>query len=143
MTTRYSRRPKDVAAARAFLLTTLDRPDDQLPRYGEVAGAIGGVARAVAPVLNSVAKECEDRGEPDLSALVVLSLSGLPGMLGGQPVDPTDPSVRERWRSELQRVRAYPWPQSETTRQLTARQDLKISGQEGSTSPSSAASGSE
>ncbi len=110
MTTRYSRRPNDVAAARAFLLTTLDRPDDQLPRYGEVAAAIGGVARAVAPVLNSIAKQCQDRGEPDLSALVVLSGSGLPGMLGGHPVDHSDPTVRERWRNELQRVRVYPWP---------------------------------
>ncbi len=79
MTTRYSRRPNRVAAARVFLLTTLDRRDDQLPRYGEVAAAIGGVARAVAPVLNSIAKQCENRGEPDLSALVVLSGSGLPG----------------------------------------------------------------
>ncbi len=65
----YSRRPHDLAAARAFPLTTLDRPDDGLPRHGEVAAAIGGIARAVAPVLNSVAKDCY-RGEPDLSALV-------------------------------------------------------------------------
>ncbi len=108
--TRYSRRPNDVAAARAFLLTTLDRPDDQLPRYGEVAAVIGTVPRAVAPVLNSVYRECEERGEPDLSSLVVMSDSGLPGMLDGQPVDPSHPTVRARWRDELQRVRAYPWP---------------------------------
>jgi hypothetical protein len=109
MTTRYSRRPDDVAAARAFLLTTLDRPDDQLPRYGEVAAAIGGIARAVAPVLNSVAKECEECGEPDLSAVVVLSGTGLPGMLHGRPLDPDDASARTRWQAELQRVRSYPW----------------------------------
>lgn len=71
MTTRYSRRPNDVAAARAFLLTTLDRPDDQVPRYGEVAAVISTVPRAVAPVLNSIYKECDERWEPDLSSLVV------------------------------------------------------------------------
>ena len=109
MTTRYSRRPEDVAAARAFLLTTLDRPDDQLPRYGEVAAAIGGIARAVAPVLNSVARQCEERGEPDLSAVVVLSGTGLPGMLDGRPVDPGGPRARTSWQSELGRIRAYPW----------------------------------
>lgn len=110
MTTRYSRRPQDVAAARAFLLTTLDRPDGQLPRYGEVAAAIGGIARAVAPVLNSVASECEQRGVPDLSAVVVLGGTGLPGMLHGQPLDAGDATARTRWQAELQRVRAHPWP---------------------------------
>ena len=110
MTTRYSRRPDEVAAARAFLLTTLDRADDELPRYGEVAAVIGTVPRAVAPVLNSVYRECDERGEPDLSSLVVMSYSGLPGMLDGRPVDPGDPTVRDRWRDDLQRVRAYPWP---------------------------------
>ena len=109
MTTRYSRRPDDVAAARAFLLTTIDRPDERLPRYGDVAAAIGGIARAVAPVLNSVAKQCQERGEPDLSVLVVLQGSGLPGMLGGRPVDVGDPTVEQRWRDELQRVRVHPW----------------------------------
>ncbi len=69
---------------------------------------IGTAPRAVALVLNSVAKKWQDRGEPDLSAPVVLSGSGLPGTLGGQPVA-TSFSVWERWRSELQRVRVYPW----------------------------------
>src|SRR5687767_11491863 len=81
MTIRYSRRPDDVAAARAFLITTINRPDDQLPRYGEVAAAIGSISRAVAPVLNSIARECEERGEPDLSAVVVLGGTRLPGSL--------------------------------------------------------------
>ena len=108
-TTRYSRRPHEIDAARAFLLTRLDRPDDQLPRYGEVAAATGGIARAVAPVVNSIAEQCQDPGEPDLSVLVVLSGSGLPGMLGGRPVDASDPTVRERWHTELQRVRVHPW----------------------------------
>ncbi|MGY1751171.1 hypothetical protein [Modestobacter sp. SYSU DS0511] len=109
MTIRFSRRPHDVAAARAFLLTTLDRPEDRLPSYGEVAVAIGAVARGVAPVLNSIARQCHDRGEPDLSVLVVLRDTGLPGSLAGQPVDPADPTARQRWREELERVRVFPW----------------------------------
>ena len=72
MTTPYSRRPEVVAAVRAFLISVRDRPDDLLPRYGEVAEVYGGIARAVAPVLNSVARDCAQAGEPDLSALVVL-----------------------------------------------------------------------
>lgn len=109
MAIRFSRRPHDVAAARAFLLTTLHRPDAELPRYGEVAASYGGIPRAVAPVLNSIAKECAERGEPDLSAVVVLESSGLPGMLAGEPLDPHDSSARARWHAELRRIRAYSW----------------------------------
>lgn len=109
MTTRYSRRPEEVGAAREFLLTTVHRPEQQLPRYGEVADAIGTVPRAVAPVLNSVAKQCHERGEPDLSVLVVLRGTGLPAMLHGEPVDPEDAAVRQRFLDELARVRQHNW----------------------------------
>lgn len=112
MTTPYSRRPEVVAAVRDFLISVRGRPDDLLPRYGEVANVYGGIARAVAPVLNSVARDCAQAGEPDLSALVVLSDTGLPGRLNGQVVDPEDPRADSAWRTELQRVRGHDWTES-------------------------------
>jgi hypothetical protein len=69
--TRFSRRPNDVAAARQFLIDSRHRTDQHLPTYGELANVIGGIARGVAPVLNSVARDCDQRTEPDLSVLVV------------------------------------------------------------------------
>ena len=110
MTTPYSRRPDWVAATRAFLISVRHRPDEDLPRYGEVADVYGGIARAVAPVLNSVARDCAQAGEPDLSALVVLADTGLPGRLNGEVMDPADPHARTAWHAELRRIRAYEWP---------------------------------
>lgn len=80
-----------------------------MPRYGEVAAVYGGVARAVGPVLNSIAADCESAGEPDLSALVVLESTGLPGRLRGEVLDPTDASARTAWLDELDKIRRYPW----------------------------------
>ncbi len=64
MSTPYSRRPEWVAETRAFLISARHRPDSELPRYGEVAEVYGGVARAVAPVLNAVARD----SAPDATA---------------------------------------------------------------------------
>ena len=111
VTTPYSRRPDWVAATRAFLISVRHRPDEQLPRYGEVAQVYGGIARAVAPVLNAVARDCARAGEPDLSALVVLDSTGLPGRLNGEVLDSQDPRTRTEWQMELVRSRAYPWPE--------------------------------
>ena len=110
MSTPFSRRPDAVAAVRSFLISVRDRQDDLLPRYGEVAAVYGGIARAVAPVLNSVARDCAVAGEPDLSALVVLADTALPGRLNGAVLDPQDPTARTAWQAELQRIRRYPWP---------------------------------
>lgn len=110
MSTPYSRRPDVVAVVRAFLVSVRHRPVGELPRYGEVAQLYGGIAQGVAPVLNSIARECLRAGEPDLSALVVLAGSGLPGRLHGEVVDPASPSARPRWLVELQRIRSYAWP---------------------------------
>ncbi len=94
MSTPYSRRPEWVAATRVFLIAVRDRPDSELPRYGEVAEVYGGIPRAVAPVLNAVARDCAAAGEPDSSALVVLSDTGLPGRLNGEVLDPKAPAGR-------------------------------------------------
>ena len=110
MTTPYSRQPEVVAAVRDFLISVRGRPDDLLPRYGEVADVYGGIARAVAPVLNSVAKDSAQAGEPDLSALVVLADTAQPGRLNGAVLDAQDPTARTAWQAELQRIRRYPWP---------------------------------
>ncbi len=64
-----------------------------MPRYGEVAEVYGGIARAVAPVLNSVARDCAAAGEPDLSALVVLSDTGC---RGGSTARSSTRRIRER-----------------------------------------------
>jgi hypothetical protein len=105
--TGFSRRPQDVDAVRRFLISCANR-DDDLPAYGEVAAIYGGIARAVGPVLNSIARDCESAGEPDLTALVVDSRTGLPGTFLGQPV--AAGTAREaRWRAELARIRRHPW----------------------------------
>ena len=88
MTTPYSRRPEVVAAVRDFLISVRGRQDDLLPRYGEVADVYGGIARAVAPVFDSLAKDCAQAGEPDLLAVVVLSKTGLPGRLNSGLLNP-------------------------------------------------------
>ncbi len=67
------------------------------------------VARAVAPVLNSIARDCARRGEPDLSALVVLTQTVLPGRPNGDVVDPDDRGLLVRWQGELRRIRDYDW----------------------------------
>lgn len=107
--TRFSRRPHDVAAARQFLIDSRHRTDQHLPTYGELANVIGGIARGVAPVLNSVARECDQRTEPDLSVLVVDARSGLPGSVGGAPVVRGE-ATEQRWVRELSRVRKFHWP---------------------------------
>lgn len=111
--TSLSRRPDHVAAGRAFLLTTLERTEPDLPTYGEFAATYGGIARAAASVLNSIARDCAERGEPDLSVLVVTAGARLPGLVDGQPVSADDPASLRRWREELARVRSYPWPDAQ------------------------------
>ena len=115
MTTPYSRQSEVVAAVRDFLISVRGRPDDLLPRYGEVADVYGGVARAVAYVLNSVARDCAVAGEPDLSALVVLADTGLPGRLNGEVLDPQDATAFTAWQAELQRIRHHGWAEPSAT----------------------------
>ncbi len=98
-----------MAAVREFLIQERHRPDHLLPRYGEVAAVYGGIARAVAPVLNSIARDCARNNEPDLSALVVLTQTGLPGRLNGNIVDPDDRRVLSVWQTELRRICDHDW----------------------------------
>ena len=109
MSTPMSRRPEVVAQVREFLIAQRNRSDERMPRYGEVAAVYGGIARGVAPVLNTIASECAKNGEPDLSALVVDDQSGLPGQLKGEVLDPADPHVRRVWQDELARIRRFDW----------------------------------
>lgn len=107
--TRLSRRPHDVAAVRAFLIDVAGSdPSRPLPTYGDVASAYGGIARAVAPVLNSVAEDCRRAGEPDLSALVVNKASGFAGSFDGAPVV-EGARNEESWLAESDRIRRHPW----------------------------------
>lgn len=104
----FSRRPQDVDAARRFLISCVNRDDEELPTYGEVAAAYGGVARAAGPVRNSIARDCELAAEPDLTVLVVDTSTRLPGTFRGQPVVADDAS-EAIWRLEVARVRAQDW----------------------------------
>src|SRR4051812_14676036 len=104
----FSRRPQDVDAARRFLISCVDRDDEELPTYGEVAAAYGGIARAAGPVLNSIARDCELAAEPDLTAMVVDKSTRLPGTFRGKPVI-ADDATEARWRAELARIRTHDW----------------------------------
>jgi hypothetical protein len=106
--TGFSRRPHDVDAARRYLIACIDRDDADLPTYGEVAAVYGGIARAVGPVLNTIARDCEKAGEPDLTALVVDKTTRLPGTFLGRPVLAGQAS-ESRWRDELTRLRRQSW----------------------------------
>ena len=106
--TGFSRRPQDVDAARRFLISCVARDDEKLPTYGEVAAVYGGIARAVGPVLNTIARDCETAGEPDVTALVVDKRTGLPGTFLGQPVVAGTAS-EARWHEELTRIRSQSW----------------------------------
>lgn len=101
--TGFSRQPHAIDATRAFLIDHARRRDPELPRYGDVAAQYGGIARAAGPVLNSVRKQCDERGEPDLSALVVDRATGLPGTFRGRPIEPGSAAERA-WRDELERI---------------------------------------
>lgn len=79
-----------------------------LPTYGDVAASYGGIARAVGPVLNSIARDCEQAGDPDLSALVVDKSTCLPGTFDGQPVEAGSPQ-EAAWRAELAKIRRHSW----------------------------------
>ncbi len=109
--TGYSHKPTVVNAARRFLVGCVDRPDETLPTYGEVAESYGGIARGVGPVLNSIRRECDAAGAPDLTALVVDKASRLPGTFKGSLVTPGSPD-EARWRDELSRIRGHDWSSS-------------------------------
>jgi hypothetical protein len=106
--TGFSRRPHDVDATKRFLIACAERDEKEVPTYGEVAALYGGIARAAGPVLNSLARDCEIAGEPDLTALVVDKGTGLPGTFRGNPVV-AGSSSQGRWREELARIRAHGW----------------------------------
>jgi hypothetical protein len=105
---RFSRQPAVIAQVREDLVKSAALPEEQLPTYGDVAALYGGIARGVAPVLNSIARDSEIAGEPDLSALVVDSATGRPGSFEGHPVEAGSDAER-RWRQELAKIRAHSW----------------------------------
>jgi hypothetical protein len=106
--TGYSRRPTAINAARRFLIGCVNRSAQDLPTYGDVAASYGGIARGVGPVLNSIRRECDAEGLPDLTALVVDKASQLPGTFNGAPVSPGSPN-EARWREHLREIRNQDW----------------------------------
>lgn len=107
-TPRLSRQPDSVAAARAFLIAAATSDNDVLPTYQDVADSYGGIARAVAPVLMSLAADCAAAGEPDLTALVVEQATGRPATLQGVAFTGR-PAQEATWANLLAQLRAYPW----------------------------------
>lgn len=106
---RLSQRPEHVAAGKAFLLSARNRPEEQLPNYKEFADVYGGIAQAAGPVLNSIALECTERREPDLSCLVVRADTGLPGVFLGEILKRDDHVAIARWRETLEQIRSHQW----------------------------------
>jgi hypothetical protein len=106
--TGFSRRPLDVEAARGFLIDVARDPGAELPTYGRLASAYGGIARGAGPVLNSIARDCDRAGEPDLTALVVDGGTHLPGTFKGRPVEAGSPNETQ-WQQELVRIRGHAW----------------------------------
>ena len=106
--TGFSRRPDDVDTARRFLIECANRDIEDLPTYGELAAAYGGIARAAGPVLNSLARDCQRAREPDLTALVVDKRTRLPGTFRGKPVV-AGSQGETAWRDELARIRGHDW----------------------------------
>jgi len=98
-----------VAATREYLISAaLQDETTPLPTYGDVAALYGGIARAVGPVLNSIARECDQEGQPDLTALVVDKGTAMPGSFDGHIVQPGS-SNEFAWRAELYRIRSHDW----------------------------------
>lgn len=108
--TGYSRRPQDVDDVRGFLIQRAESGIDldQLPTYGDVAAVYGGVARGVGPVLNSIARDCDQAGEPDLTALVVEAATRRPGTFAGKPVE-AGSANEAAWLAELDAIARHDW----------------------------------
>lgn len=98
----------DVLALRYFLLGALRRDDVHLPTYTELARLFGGIPQGQGRLLNALAEECEGRGEPDLTCLVV-GANRLPSKFEGQPVE-RGSDAEQRWRTALTALRSFDWP---------------------------------
>ncbi len=110
--TAYSRKPEAIHAAKRFLISCVHRITGELPTYTEVASTYGGTAQGAIPVLNSISCECDESGEPDLSALTVNKRTLRPGMFKGQPVVPGSPNERN-WNQELDKIAKHEWAPSD------------------------------
>lgn len=76
------KRPPLTGAGRAFLVSTLKGSD--LPTYGQFVDNVGDMPNGNGPLLESIAAECLDNGEPDLTVLVVGKESGVPSWFQGR-----------------------------------------------------------
>lgn len=112
-TPRYSQRPEEVSAGRSFLVGVAIDLAAPLPTYATFAESYGGVPRAAAPVLNSLAAQCAEAAEPDLTVLVVQGETGRPGAIDDHPFVVGDPADERRWAELLAQVRSYAWPEAD------------------------------
>jgi hypothetical protein len=92
---------------RCFLLGALRGDDSNLPTYGDLVKLIGGAPNGQGPLLERVAQQCAERGEPDLTVLMV-NRSGLPGRFKGREVLPDTPAADE-WHVAVRAARAFSW----------------------------------
>jgi hypothetical protein len=77
--------------------------------YGDDVGrAIGHPPNILTSYHDEVALDCESRGEPDLTVLVVSAAHRVPSKFNWRPVDAGEID-REAWMTEVQRVRGWDW----------------------------------
>jgi hypothetical protein len=95
-------------ALRQFLVGVVRDEGGRLVTYGEVGQAINHPPNFLTPYLDEVAIDCESKGKPDLTMLVVSAKHGVPSTFRWRPVDNGEID-REDWMREVQRVRHEHW----------------------------------
>ncbi|MCU7729821.1 hypothetical protein ODJ79_39405 [Actinoplanes sp. KI2] len=106
--TGISHQPHLVQAARELLIHIARSPHRALVAYGDLAAEIDQHPRSIAPILNSVARECANRDEPNLTALVVLRRTGLPGTISLSQADDGRLDLAT-WLAEVEAVQSFDW----------------------------------
>jgi hypothetical protein len=95
-------------ALRDLLVAVVRDEDGRLVTYGEVGHAIGHPPNFLTPYLDEVARECESKGQPDLTMLVVSAKSGVPSKFRWRLVENGEID-REDWMRQVERVRRERW----------------------------------
>lgn len=85
------------------MLVRIDPTRERTVTYGYIAKVLGRHHRGMRMPLAKIQDECNDRGWPTITALVVRADSGVPG----QGCDAADPRV---FNATLREVAKTPWP---------------------------------
>ena len=102
-------------AIRCFLLGARRLGEEDLPEYGELAKLFGGIAQSQPDRLWRLYRQCDERAEPDITALVINKRTRRPGLFKGEQWVP-GPRSDAQWRDTLIRIRAYAWSNAGLTK---------------------------